>query len=87
MTSVPYLSVIGWVRNDGYTDSYVERIRRATRFLLDQLNRHKIDSEIVLVEWNPPSDRVLMADALADLTGASTSRSASSSSTVAIISR
>lgn len=69
MTSVPYLSVIGWVRNDGYTDSYVERIRRATRFLLDQLNRHKIDSEIVLVEWNPPSDRVLMADALADLTG------------------
>ena len=69
MTSVPYLSVIGWVRNDGYTDGYVERIHRATGFLLDQLNRHKVSSEIVLVEWNPPSDRPLMADALSDLQG------------------
>ena len=69
MTSVPYLSVIGWVRNDGYTDGYIERIRRATRLLLDQLDRHRIPSEIILVEWNPPADRPMMADVLSDLTG------------------
>ncbi|UYN97354.1 MAG: hypothetical protein KIT25_10630 [Enhydrobacter sp.] len=67
MTSVPYLSVIGWVRNDGYTDGYVERIRRATGFLVNQLNRHHVPAEIVVVEWNPPPDRPLMADALAGL--------------------
>jgi hypothetical protein len=67
MTSVPYLSVIGWVRNDGYMDGYAERIRRAIRFLITQLNRHKVPSEIVLVDWNPPSDRPLMADVLGEL--------------------
>lgn len=67
MTSVPYLSVIGWVRNDGYMEGYAERIRRAIRFLIGQLNRHRIPSEIVLVDWNPPSDRPLMADVLGNL--------------------
>lgn len=67
MTSVPYLSVIGWVRNDGYMEGYADRIRRAIRFLIGQLNRHKIPSEIVLVDWNPPSDRPLMVDVLGSL--------------------
>ena len=69
MTSLPYLSVVGWLRNDGYTDGYIERIRYAIRILLDQLNRHGIPSELVLVEWNPPTDRPLMADILGDLSG------------------
>ena len=69
-TSVPYLSVIGWVRNDGYTDGYAERIRHAIRFLAGQLDSHGIPSEIVVVEWNPPADRPLVADLLSDLTNA-----------------
>jgi hypothetical protein len=67
MASAPYLSVIGWLRNDDYLDGYVARIRRAIHFLANQLNRHKVPSEIVLVEWNPPADRPLMADLLGGL--------------------
>lgn len=64
MTS-PYLSIVGWARNDGYTENYVGRIERATGVLARQLDCAGIDSEIVLVEWNPPSDRPLLADTFA----------------------
>ena len=58
----PYLSIVGWARNDGYTENYVARIERAIGLLARQLDCARIDSEIVLVEWNPPSDRPLLAD-------------------------
>ena len=63
--TIPYLSVVGWARNDGYTENYVRRIERAVGVLARQLDRSGIDSEIVLVEWNPPPDRPLLADSFA----------------------
>lgn len=62
MTATPYLSVVGWVRNDGYTENYAHRIAHAVRFLARQLDRFEIPSEIVIVEWNPPPDRRLLAE-------------------------
>jgi hypothetical protein len=60
--SVPYLSIIGWVRNDGYMEGYIERIQRSLRLLINQLDRYQVPAEIVIVEWNPPADRPLVAD-------------------------
>ena len=60
----PYLTLVGWTRNDGYTANYVERTRHAVGFLLGQLERHRLPSELVVVEWNPPPDRPLMAELL-----------------------
>lgn len=60
----PYLTIVGWTRNDGYTASYAERTTHAIGILLRQLERHGIPSELIVVEWNPPSDRPRMSDLL-----------------------
>jgi hypothetical protein len=67
--SIPYLSIVGWVRNDGYMEGYVERVQRALRLLISQLDRHKVPTEIVVVEWNPPPDRPLFVDLVGDCRG------------------
>jgi len=63
----PYLTLVGWTRNDGYTPDYTERTRHAVGVLLRQLERHEIPSELLVVEWNPPADRPLMSDLLGPL--------------------
>lgn len=62
MNKSPYLSIVGWVRNDGYTDDYVRRTNAAIGFLVRQLDRHAISSELIIVEWNPPTDRPLLSE-------------------------
>lgn len=64
MTTAPYLSVVGFARNDSYTAGYHQRLERSLGFLARQLERHAVPAEIVIVEWNPPSDRPLLADDL-----------------------
>jgi hypothetical protein len=64
MVVSPYLSIVGWARNDGYTDGYVSRIGLALGLLVRQLDRHRIPSEIVIVEWNAPADRPLLSDVI-----------------------
>lgn len=60
----PYLSIVGWTRNDGYTASYAERTIHAIGVLVRQLEAHRISSELIVVEWNPPEDRPRMSDLL-----------------------
>ncbi len=60
--SEPYLSVVTYVRNDGYTPDYEKRVYRATHCLVHQLTKAGLESELILVEWNPPSDRPLVLD-------------------------
>ena len=50
----PYVSFVSYFRNDGYTSDFDLRVRRATSFLVRQLQRAGIDAELILVEWNPP---------------------------------
>ena len=52
----PYISFVTWGRNDGYTDDYVHRVNRATSCLAQQLERAGVASEIIIIDWNPPSD-------------------------------
>jgi hypothetical protein len=69
MNVQPYLSIVGWARNDGYTDDYISRANAALNFLVRQLNRHRVASEVIIVEWNPPTDRPLMSELLTLPTG------------------
>src|SRR3990167_2843627 len=60
----PYVSFVTWGRNDGYTDSYTERMARALVCLVQQLEAAALDAEIVISEWNPPPERPLLVDIL-----------------------
>jgi hypothetical protein len=64
MSVRPYVSFVTYGRNDGYTPSYARRVSRATACLAEQLERAEIDSEIILVDWNAPSDRPRLIDLL-----------------------
>jgi hypothetical protein len=63
----PYVSFVSYFRNDGYTSDFDLRVKRATRFLVRQLQRAELDSEVILVEWNPPADRPLIIETLGPL--------------------
>lgn len=63
----PYVSFVSYFRNDGYTSDFEQRVRRATRFLVHQLQRAAIPAELILVEWNPPADRPLIIDSIGPL--------------------
>lgn len=67
MSGQPYLSIVGWARNDGYTPNYAKRLEHALGFLVRQLDRHAVPSEVIVVEWNPPPDRPLLAEEMASL--------------------
>jgi hypothetical protein len=64
MSATPYVSFVTYGRNDGYTPSYVRRVSRATACLAHQLDRAGVDAEIIIADWNPPSDRPLLIDQL-----------------------
>ena len=60
----PYVTFVSYFRNDNYTNDFVLRVKRATHFLVAQLQRAELDSEVILVEWNPPVDRPLIIESL-----------------------
>lgn len=64
MKPMPYVSVVTYGRNDGYTPSYVKRVTRATTFLANQFERAGLDAEIIISEWNPPLDRPRLLEAV-----------------------
>lgn len=66
-TTRPYLTVVGWTRNDGYTANYAERTTHAIGLLVRQLEAHRMPSELIVVEWNPPADRPRMSDLVGSL--------------------
>lgn len=67
MNAQPYVTFVSYFRNDGYTSDFDLRVRRATRFLVRQLQRFGVDAEIILVEWNPPAGNDLLIDSLGAL--------------------
>ncbi len=62
MNAEPYVTFVSYFRNDNYTSDFVLRVRRATRFLVGQLQRAALESEVILVEWNPPPGRPLIVE-------------------------
>ncbi len=64
MSIQPYVSFVAYFRNDNYTSDFALRVKRATSCLIGQLQRSKLDAEIILVEWNPPPEQPLIIDSL-----------------------
>ena len=64
MTAQPYVTFVSYFRNDDYTSDFVLRVKRATSCLVRQLQGAAIESELILVEWNPPPDRPLIIESL-----------------------
>lgn len=60
----PYLSVVVVGRNDGYGGDFLGRFRTFLRSFSALAEAHRLPSEVVVVEWNPPSDRPRLAEAV-----------------------
>jgi hypothetical protein len=60
----PSLSIIVAARNDDHGGSFLRRMQIFMDGLLQQAIRHRLNSELIIVEWNPPADRPRLADAL-----------------------
>jgi len=52
----PYLSIIVVGRNDNYCDGFMYRVQRFYDNLTYLLEKYKIPTEIIFVEWNPPKE-------------------------------
>jgi hypothetical protein len=60
----PYLSIVVPSRNDNHGGDLLKRMQIFVTALLQQCLRHRIPSELIIVEWNPPADRPPLAEAL-----------------------
>ncbi len=60
----PYISFVLWTRNDDYIVNQLFVQQRALAVLVEQLERYKIQSEIIVAEWNPPADRAPLKEVL-----------------------
>jgi hypothetical protein len=60
----PYLSVVVTARNDDHGGNPLYRTQLFVDGLFAQCERFRIPAELVLVEWNPPSDRPRLADVI-----------------------
>lgn len=60
----PYLSVVVTARNDDHGGRLLHRLQLFVDGLAAQCDRHGMDAELLLVEWNPPHDESRLGDAL-----------------------
>ena len=58
------VSVVVTARNDDHGGGLLRRAQIFLDGFMEQARRHDFNGELILVEWNPPSDRPRLADAL-----------------------
>ena len=58
----PYLSIVICSRNDNHGGNMLRRMQVSISGLLEQLEKHRIESELILVDWNPPADKPLLKE-------------------------
>ena len=51
--SKPYLSIVVAVRNDNYGGDFTQRLQRFIDWNTELLEKYNIETEIILVNWNP----------------------------------
>jgi hypothetical protein len=62
--SRPYLTMVTYTRNDDYAGGIVERLQFTLDILFEQIDYYKIESELIIVEWNPPKDKLRLESVL-----------------------
>lgn len=60
----PELSIVVTARNDNHGGNLLHRMQIFVNGILVQSERHGLRTELILVEWNPPSDKPRLAEAL-----------------------
>lgn len=60
----PRVSFVAAARNDNHGGDLLRRMQAFVSGLQRQCDRHGLDAELVLVEWNPPADRPRLRDVL-----------------------
>jgi hypothetical protein len=60
----PYLSVVVTARNDDHGGNLLGRMQAFVNGWMEQCRRHRLPSELIIVEWNPLPDRPPLADVL-----------------------
>lgn len=63
-SDAPYLSVVVATRNDDHGGNLNLRMQLFIDCLAAQAQKHRLPTELVLVEWNPPADRPRLAEVL-----------------------
>jgi hypothetical protein len=56
--SEPYVSVVVTTRNDDHGGDPLKRLQAFVNTFDEQCRRTGLDAEVIVVEWNPPADRV-----------------------------
>lgn len=62
--TAPYLSIVATARNDNHGGDLFRRMQLFVDGLLEQCQRYRLPSELILVEWNPPENRPRLVEAL-----------------------
>ena len=58
----PYISVVIVSRNDDHGSRMFQRTHASVNGMISQLERHRIPSELIFVEWLPPADKPLLKE-------------------------
>ena len=60
----PYLSIVVASRHDDYDANILHRMQVFAKGLAEQCKRFNLDAELIIVEWNPPTDRKRLHEVL-----------------------
>jgi len=60
----PRISIVIAARNDDYGGNFLHRMQVFINCLFPLWSRYELSAELIIVEWNPPEDKVGLADAL-----------------------
>lgn len=60
----PYLSIIITSRNDDYQGNAFGRMQTAISSFIEQAKHYNLKAELIIVDWNPPKDKLLLKDAI-----------------------
>lgn len=63
-SNLPYLSIVVTARNDEHGGNFLHRMQIFVGALLEQCKTFQLNCELIIVEWNPPSDHPRLAQAL-----------------------
>lgn len=59
-----YLSIVAVGSNAGYGGNFLERMQTWADSLFYLAEKHSLDCDVTVVEWNPPADRPRICDAI-----------------------
>jgi len=60
----PYISFVAVARNDDHGGNFLKRMQIFVSVLCEQLVKHDLTSELIVVDWNPPKDKPKLAEVI-----------------------